>query len=163
MKSMTGFAMALGLLSTVAVPTPKAEAQMIAQTAPLAVNAVFIGCANPGSSQDVAKSPTLKNTLPGISRAVVAELAGDLGVGFVERDFQVFHVINADEAFTASTPYCLMPVTRVNARTIADGRPGRVYRRLQAAWNEKVGVDIERQICDGARRRQTAQNAESSQ
>src|SRR5262245_18855622 len=62
MKSMTGFAMALGLLSTVAVPTPKAEAQMIAQTAPLAVNAVFIGCANSGGHQDVAKSPSLKNT-----------------------------------------------------------------------------------------------------
>ncbi len=62
MKSTTGFAMALGLLSTIAVPAPKAEAQMIANTAPLAVNAVFIGCANSGGQQDVAKSPSLKNT-----------------------------------------------------------------------------------------------------
>ncbi len=62
MKSTTGFAMALGLLSTIAVPAPKAEAQMIANTAPLAVNAVFISCANSGGQQDVAKSPSLKNT-----------------------------------------------------------------------------------------------------
>jgi hypothetical protein len=62
MKNMAGFAMALGLLSTIAVPTPEAEAQVIANTSPLTVNAVFISCSNSGGQQDVAKSPSLKNT-----------------------------------------------------------------------------------------------------
>src|SRR5262249_54840635 len=44
-------------------------------------------------------SPTLVNTLPGISRATVIELAGKLGIPFVERDIQVFTAVNADEAF----------------------------------------------------------------
>jgi branched-subunit amino acid aminotransferase/4-amino-4-deoxychorismate lyase len=91
-------------------------------------------------------SPTLRNTLPGISRATVMELAAKLGIPFVERDFQVFSVMNADEAFLASTPYCLMPVTRINGVAIGDGQPGPVLRRLLAAWSELVGLDIGGQI-----------------
>jgi branched-chain amino acid aminotransferase len=95
-------------------------------------------------------SPTLANTLPGISRDTVIALAARLGVPFVERDIQVFSVINADEAFLASTPYCLMPVTRINGLPIGDGKPGGVYRRLMEAWSREVGLDIEKQICEGA-------------
>lgn len=98
-------------------------------------------------------SPTTVNTLPGISRATVIELAGELGIPFVERDFQVYNVINADEAFTASTPYCLLPVTKINGLPIGDGRPGPVFARLMAAWSERVGLDVARQIREGAARR----------
>jgi branched-chain amino acid aminotransferase len=98
-------------------------------------------------------SPTTRNTLPGVSRATVIGLCGRLGIPFVERDFQVFSALNADEAFTSSTPYCVMPVTRINGVPIGDGKPGPVVKRLLAAWGEEVGVDIAAQIQDGARRR----------
>jgi branched-subunit amino acid aminotransferase/4-amino-4-deoxychorismate lyase len=104
-------------------------------------------------------SPTLVNTLPGISRATVIELAKQLGIPFVERDIQVHSVMNADEAFTASTPYCLMPVTKINGVAIGEGRPGPVWRRLLAAWSGRVGVDIERQIREGAARRSALNRA----
>lgn len=87
-------------------------------------------------------SPTLRNTLPGVSRAVVIELAAKLGIPFVERDIQVFSVMNTDEAFLASTPHCLCPVTKINGVTIGDGKPGVVYRRLITAWSELVGLDV---------------------
>ena len=93
-------------------------------------------------------SPTLTNILPGISRQAVIELAGELGIPFVERDFQVFNVINADEALSVTTPYCVMPVTRINGLPIGDGKPGPVFRRLIDAWSEKVGLDILGQIVD---------------
>jgi len=98
-------------------------------------------------------SPTLVNTLPGISRATVIELAAKLGIPFVERDIQVHSVMNAEEAFTASTPYCLLPVTKINGVAIGDGRPGPIWRRLLAAWSELVAVNIEQQIRDVAARR----------
>jgi branched-chain amino acid aminotransferase len=98
-------------------------------------------------------SPTLVNTLPGISRATVIELAGKLEIPFVERDMQVHSVMNADEAFLSTTPYCLMPVTKINGVVIGDGRPGPMWRRLLAAWSELVGLNIERQIRDVAARR----------
>ncbi|MGE0755967.1 MAG: aminotransferase class IV [Pirellulaceae bacterium] len=87
-------------------------------------------------------SPTTRNILPGVSRQTVIELSAELGIPFVERDVQVHTVMNASEAFLASTPYCLMPVTRINGATIGDGLPGGIFRRLMAAWSQRVGVDI---------------------
>jgi branched-chain amino acid aminotransferase len=101
-------------------------------------------------------SPPAEKTLPGISRATVIELAGRLGIPFVERDVPVSRAVSADEAFLSSTPYCLMPVTRINGMPVGDGMPGSVFRRLLQAWSQKVGLDIERQIVEGARRRQAA-------
>lgn len=98
-------------------------------------------------------SPTTRNTLPGISRAMVVELAGKLGIPFIERDFQVFDAINADEAFLSTTPYCLMPVTRINGIPIGGGRPGPVHARLLEAWSDEVGLDIAGQIQAGGARR----------
>lgn len=95
-------------------------------------------------------SPPTCNILPGISRATVIELAGQLGIPFVERDLQLSHAINADEALLTSTPYCLMPVTKINGLPISDGKPGPVFRRLLDAWSQLVGIDIERQIVEGA-------------
>lgn len=92
--------------------------------------------------QGTIVSPTLRNTLPGISRATVIELSAKLGIPFVERDIQVHSVINADEAFLSSTPFCLLPVTKINGVTIGDGQPGPIYRRLMTAWNELVGMDV---------------------
>jgi branched-chain amino acid aminotransferase len=74
------------------------------------------------------------------------ELCDRLEIRFREREFQVYDVMNADEAFTASTPNCLMPVTRINGAPIGDGTPGPIYRRLILAWSELVGLDIEAQI-----------------
>lgn len=95
-------------------------------------------------------SPTLRNTLPGISRKTVIELAAQLGIEFIERDFQVYNVVNADEAFLASTPFCVLPVTKINGLAIGDGKPGPIFHKLIAAWSQKVGVDIVEQIVSGA-------------
>lgn len=98
-------------------------------------------------------SPSLRNTLPGVSRATIIELAAKLGIPFAVRDFQVFDAVNADEAFLASTPYCLMSVTKINGTQIGTGRPGAVYGRLTKAWSELVGLDVVEQVIEGARRR----------
>jgi branched-chain amino acid aminotransferase len=91
-------------------------------------------------------SPTTANILPGISRAMVIELAGKLGISFEERDLHVDDVMNADEAFLTSTTFCLMPVTKLNGAPIGTGKPGAMTKRLQQAWSAEVGLDIEAQI-----------------
>jgi branched-subunit amino acid aminotransferase/4-amino-4-deoxychorismate lyase len=101
-------------------------------------------------------SPSLRNTLPGVSRATVIELAAKLGLPFAVRDFQVFDAVNADEAFLASTPYCLMSVTKINGTQIGTGRPGSIYGGIAKAWSELVGFDVVQQIVEGARRRTAA-------
>ena len=97
----------------------------------------------------VIKSPTLRNILPGVSRDMVIQLAKRLNIPFVEQDLQVFHVANADEAFLATTPICLMPATHINGLPIGNGRPGPIYQRLMEAWSEEVGMDILDQIMNG--------------
>ena len=87
-------------------------------------------------------SPTTRNILPGISRQTVIELAGELGIPFFEKDFQTYDVCNADEAFETTTPFCLMPVTKINKIPIGNGKPGPVGFRLLEAWGAKVGLDI---------------------
>ena len=56
------------------------------------------------------------------------------------------NVINAEEAFVTTTPYCMMPVTQINGLKIGDGHPGPIFRTLLAAWGEHVGLDIGQQI-----------------
>lgn len=91
-------------------------------------------------------SPTLRNILPGISRDVVIELAGKLGIPFKEQDLQLYDVVTADEAFMSSTPFGVCPATKVNGKPIADGKPGPIWKRLADAWSELVGLDIVKQI-----------------
>lgn len=98
-------------------------------------------------------SPRRDRILPGISLAMLIELAGKQGIPFEERDFSIDAALTADEALTTSTPYCLMPVTRINGTVIGDGRPGPVFRRLLAAWSGEVGLDVGRQIQELARQR----------
>jgi len=96
-------------------------------------------------------SPTTRNILPGISRQTVIELAGELQIPFLEKDIQVYDVCNAEEAFEATTPFCLMPVTKINNMPIGNGKPGPIWFKLLDAWSAKVGVDILEQIKNDAK------------
>jgi branched-subunit amino acid aminotransferase/4-amino-4-deoxychorismate lyase len=90
-------------------------------------------------------SPPADYTLPGISRAMVRELAEELKIPFVERDISLAQARRADEALLSGTSYCLLPVAKIDEIPLGDGRPGPVYRQLLDAWSRRVGVDIEKQ------------------
>lgn len=87
-------------------------------------------------------SPPKEMILPGVSAAVVEELAGKLEIPFSYRQLTVDDVAAADEALLCSTSPCIWPVTRLNGQPIGDGKQGEIARRLLAAWSELVGVDI---------------------
>lgn len=90
-------------------------------------------------------SPRMEKVLPGVSVAVVRELCGKLGVGFIERDLTLDELKSADEAWLSSTSICLLPVVRCDGQPIGDGAPGPVYERVLAEWNALVGLDIAEQ------------------
>jgi branched-chain amino acid aminotransferase len=95
-------------------------------------------------------SPTSRNILQGVSLLTLRELAADLGIGWEEKDLQVYDVVNADEAMLTTTPYCAAPCTRINGQQIGDGRPGPVFAELMAAWSARVGTDVLAQIADSS-------------
>ena len=96
----------------------------------------------------VIYSPTTRNILPGIARKTVMEIAARLDIPVVEKDLQLYHAVNADEAFVTTTPICIGAVTRINHIPVGDGKPGPVFEKLLAAWSEEVGVDIRKQVLD---------------
>ena len=77
--------------------------------------------------------------LGGITRGAVLRAAGREGIPAFEKDFSLFDVYGADEAFTTGTFAGLTPVARIDGRTIGEGArspvdaSGPMTRRLRAA------------------------------
>jgi D-alanine transaminase len=78
--------------------------------------------------------PTNQLILPGISRAVVLEIARRLGVVVVEEAFQETDIPRLDELFLVGTTTDVMPIIRVDDLEIGTGRPGPIAMRLFAEF-----------------------------
>ncbi len=90
----------------------------------------------------VLKTPTDRSILQGVSRSVVIDVAGQLGIPVVEEDLQPYDVYTADEVFFSRTSPRIVPVGMVDRRPVGDSIPGPVTQQLLAAHSEMVGVDI---------------------
>lgn len=86
--------------------------------------------------------PPADKILPGISLAVLLELAEELEVDFDHRDLKPADVAIADEVFLTSTSPCMVPVVNFNGRQIGSGRPGAMFARFISAWSDLVGLDV---------------------
>ena len=93
-------------------------------------------------------SPEGRNILRGVSRDYVKELCGQLNLNYKEKNFDQYDVYTADEAFMSGTPFCLLPVTKLNSVKIGDGKPGEIYSKLLRKWSSNMKVDIKKQIKD---------------
>ena len=94
-------------------------------------------------------SPKFEKTLNGISRQVAFELADRLAVPTTQRDLSVADVLAADEAFLTGTPYCMLPVAKINGQPLGGDCPRPIFERLLQAWSEEIGLDIAQQIAGG--------------
>ena len=92
------------------------------------------------------RTPRDTSTLQGVSRMAALEIADTLGIPTIEDDLQPYDLYTADEAFFTSTPFCILPVGRVDNRQIGDEVPGPVTNQFLAAWSERVGLDIVDQL-----------------
>lgn len=93
-------------------------------------------------------SPHRKNILWGISLTVLAEICAEMDIPFVEADIQTYDIVNADEAWVPTTPFCLGPVVRINGVPIGDGHPGPMWRKILDRWSEIVEKDIYRETAE---------------
>lgn len=91
-------------------------------------------------------SPRRNNILWGISLTVLIELLSEMGIPFIEDDIQTYDVVNAEEAWIPTTPYCLGPVVKINGQPIGDGKPGPVWRSIIDRWSSRAGKDIYQEI-----------------
>lgn len=96
--------------------------------------------------KNILYTPEGRNILRGISREYIFELAKELGLQYIEKNIELYDVINSDEAFMTGTPFCMLPVTSINSIKIGNGKRGQITNRLLSQWSKNVGVDIELQI-----------------
>jgi branched-subunit amino acid aminotransferase/4-amino-4-deoxychorismate lyase len=69
--------------------------------------------------------------LPGITRSVVLELAERQGLSVRRKMLTVQEMLDADEVFLTNSGWGVLPVTRVEQRSIGDGRPGPLTTQLR--------------------------------
>jgi branched-chain amino acid aminotransferase len=74
----------------------------------------------------------------GITRDSVLTIARDLGIPINVRAISTSDVALAEELFFSGTAVEIMPITEVDGRTIGDGRPGMVTKRIQQAFFDAV-------------------------
>jgi branched-chain amino acid aminotransferase len=94
----------------------------------------------PGFNVFIVKDGTLvtpdQGVLEGVTRKVVIELAERLGVPVNKRQVSADEVREVDEMFGTSTAGGIIPLTKINGKSVGDGCPGYVTQRLhQEYWN----------------------------
>jgi branched-chain amino acid aminotransferase len=83
--------------------------------------------------------PVGEGVLPGITRALVMELAGGLGLDCREEPLVPERLARCEGAFLTSSLAGVRPVVAVDGRAIGGGAPHPLAVRLQALWRQRLG------------------------
>jgi len=86
----------------------------------------------------ILATPTADHCLPGITRAVVLEIARDEKLPHEVRRISLSEFHSADEVFTTGTMGELAWVRQIDGRTIAGGERGPLTRRLCELFSERT-------------------------
>lgn len=82
----------------------------------------------------IVSTPPAHNTLKGITRKAVKEVCALEGFTVEEHPISLFDVYTSEEVFITGTAAEVVPVVRVDGKTIGDGKPGPVTKHLMAAF-----------------------------
>jgi branched-chain amino acid aminotransferase len=82
--------------------------------------------------------PLHAGVLEGVTRNVVIDLARRAGMDVAETDLTRHDLYTADEMFLTGTAAEVVPVTAMDKRTIGDGQPGPVTKKLNQAFRDLV-------------------------
>ena len=88
----------------------------------------------------VRTHPASNQILPGITRAMILELAAERGCEVREVATPVDALADASEAFMTGSSTELKSVVRIDGRPVGDGAPGPVARELYGAFREAVAA-----------------------
>jgi D-alanine transaminase len=83
----------------------------------------------------VVTHPADNDILRGISRTVVLEVIAALGLELEERPFTVGEAYAAREAFVTAASQIVLPVTRIDGRSIGKGDPGPIAAALRREFH----------------------------
>ncbi len=78
------------------------------------------------------QTPHADSCLPGLTRRMVLDICAAEGIPAEERNLSLSELYTADEVFTSGTMGELTPVLEADGRSIGDGKPGPMTKRLQS-------------------------------
>ena len=84
--------------------------------------------------------PTTKRILYGCVRMRVEKFAKDLNIPFIEEGFTLEDIAVADELFLTSSTTEVMPIIKVDGNLVSDGKPGKITRKLQKAYEQDANI-----------------------
>lgn len=76
-----------------------------------------------------------KGILAGVTRAVLMDAIASLQMRIEERPFSPAEAYEAAEAFVTASSQIVMPVVNIDGRSIGDGKPGPVAKRLREQFH----------------------------
>ena len=85
----------------------------------------------------------------GITRHNVIRVCRENEIPVFERNFSLFDVYGADEAFVTGTFGGVTPVVMIDGRRIGDGLFGPLSRRIAALYTALIEQEVKRSKCDG--------------
>jgi len=83
--------------------------------------------------------------LEGVTRDAVIEIADEIGIRSEEKAFTRYELYIADECFLTGTAAEIIPVVKIDGRTIGNGLPGTMTKKLAAEFKkltETTGTPI---------------------
>jgi branched-chain amino acid aminotransferase len=125
----------------------KAEANMAGANEALTLNTE--GYVAEGSGQNIfilkgnklLTPPSYVGALEGITRNAIIDLANEMGYDVREEPFTRHDVYVADEVFLTGTAAEVIPVISLDARKIADGKPGKETHKILNRFRQLVVED----------------------
>ncbi len=82
--------------------------------------------------------PESAGILPGITRQLVLEVAERLKISVSYRCPILSELLGADEIFITSSVREILPIVKLDGRTVGDGRPGPHYRKIRLDYSSLV-------------------------
>jgi D-alanine transaminase len=78
--------------------------------------------------------------LAGITRAVLIDVLASMQLTLEERNFTPQEACEAAEAFVSSASQIVMPVISIDGKTIGDGKPGGIAKRLRDQFHHFAAI-----------------------
>jgi D-alanine transaminase len=88
------------------------------------------------ANNEIITRPAESGILRGITRTVLIEILRKEGLTLVERPFTVAEALAAREAFNSSAVALVTPVIAIDGRSVGEGKPGPVSKRLRQIFHE---------------------------
>jgi branched-subunit amino acid aminotransferase/4-amino-4-deoxychorismate lyase len=88
------------------------------------------------------KTPTLENTLSGITRKAVIEVVRDMGIILEETHIHLENLVDFEEAFYTSSIVKIQPVKSIEGKTLGSSCPGPITKsiieRMKAVYRGEI-------------------------